>query len=83
MRYLSGTLAELAHGKFVLLSGPRQVGKTTLAQAWAASQAPQAAAMQAMPALSSALPRPRRLPPWVTWVSWDLTPSVAGRITRP
>lgn len=42
MRYLSGTLAELAHGKFVLLSGPRQVGKTTLAQAWAASQAPQA-----------------------------------------
>ncbi len=38
MRYLSEPLAELAHGKFVLLSGPRQVGKTTLAKAWAAEQ---------------------------------------------
>jgi hypothetical protein len=38
MRYLSEPLADLAHGTFVLLSGPRQVGKTTLAKAWAAGQ---------------------------------------------
>jgi uncharacterized protein len=33
-RYLSQPLARLAEAKFVLLSGPRQVGKTTLAQTW-------------------------------------------------
>ena len=34
MRYLSETLAKFANHKFVLLSGPRQVGKTTVAQEW-------------------------------------------------
>jgi predicted AAA+ superfamily ATPase len=34
-RYLSEPLKVFARDKFVLLSGPRQVGKTTLAQAWA------------------------------------------------
>jgi len=33
-RYLAGALEQLAREKFVLLSGPRQVGKTTLARAW-------------------------------------------------
>jgi predicted AAA+ superfamily ATPase len=31
-RYLSEPLRRFAAAKFVLLSGPRQVGKTTLAQ---------------------------------------------------
>lgn len=34
MRYLSETLATLAESKVVLLSGARQVGKTTLAESW-------------------------------------------------
>lgn len=34
MRYLSQTLKQFASEKFVLLSGPRQVGKTTLALSW-------------------------------------------------
>jgi hypothetical protein len=37
-RSLASPLAEFAHEKFVLLSGPRQVGKTTLARAWAGEQ---------------------------------------------
>jgi predicted AAA+ superfamily ATPase len=39
MRYLSATLADFAQEKLVLLSGPRQVGKTTLARDWASAQA--------------------------------------------
>lgn len=35
-RYLAPTLAALAEEVFVLLSGPRQVGKTTMARAWLA-----------------------------------------------
>jgi predicted AAA+ superfamily ATPase len=38
-RSLASPLAEFAREKFVLLSGPRQVGKTTLARAWAGEQA--------------------------------------------
>ena len=34
MRYLDKVLEQFADDKFVLLSGPRQVGKTTLAQDW-------------------------------------------------
>ena len=34
MRYIYQQLNEFASTKFVLLSGPRQVGKTTLAKAW-------------------------------------------------
>lgn len=34
MRYLQETLAKFAKHKFVLLSGPRQVGKTTMAKEW-------------------------------------------------
>ena len=34
VRYLSAPLRRMAANKFVLLSGPRQVGKTTLATAW-------------------------------------------------
>lgn len=34
MRYLDQPLADLAQEKSVLVSGPRQVGKTTLAKAW-------------------------------------------------
>lgn len=34
MRYLYGTLSKFAETKFVLLAGPRQVGKTTLAKEW-------------------------------------------------
>ena len=34
MRYIVDSLEELAKEKFVLLSGPRQVGKTTLAKNW-------------------------------------------------
>lgn len=37
-RYLTTTLASLAEEVFVLLSGPRQVGKTTLALEWLAAQ---------------------------------------------
>ncbi len=33
-RYLAGYLQEFAQSKMVLLSGPRQVGKTTLCQEW-------------------------------------------------
>ncbi|HEY3245107.1 MAG TPA: AAA family ATPase [Phycisphaerae bacterium] len=39
MRYLTSILDEFAEQKFVLLSGPRQVGKTTLAKAWCQRQA--------------------------------------------
>jgi len=38
MRYLSEVLAYFAAQKLVLLSGPRQVGKTTLAKEWTAGQ---------------------------------------------
>lgn len=34
MRYLTRTIAEFSARKFVLLAGPRQVGKTTLAKQW-------------------------------------------------
>jgi uncharacterized protein len=34
MRYLSTSVDEFSRDKFLLLSGPRQVGKTTLAQEW-------------------------------------------------
>lgn len=34
MRYLSGVLEQFSGEKFVFLSGPRQVGKTTLAKEW-------------------------------------------------
>jgi predicted AAA+ superfamily ATPase len=34
MRYLHAAVEDLAADKFVLLTGPRQVGKTTLALAW-------------------------------------------------
>ena len=34
MRYISETIAQFSKEKFVLLSGPRQVGKTTLAMEW-------------------------------------------------
>ncbi|MCX6129623.1 MAG: AAA family ATPase [Proteobacteria bacterium] len=34
MRYLSNTIEEFSHSKFVFIAGPRQVGKTTLAKAW-------------------------------------------------
>lgn len=34
MRYLSETISKFAQTKFVLLAGPRQVGKTTVARAW-------------------------------------------------
>jgi uncharacterized protein len=34
MRYCTDLLVELAGSKFVLVSGPRQAGKTTLAKAW-------------------------------------------------
>jgi uncharacterized protein len=34
MRYLLETIRQFAQDKFVLLTGPRQVGKTTLALAW-------------------------------------------------
>ncbi len=34
MRYLSKTLSEFAHEKMVWISGPRQVGKTTLSREW-------------------------------------------------
>lgn len=34
MRYLTEILSQFASEKFVLLSGPRQVGKTTLSQNW-------------------------------------------------
>jgi predicted AAA+ superfamily ATPase len=34
MRYLSKIIEEFSEEKFVLIAGPRQVGKTTLAQAW-------------------------------------------------
>ncbi len=34
MRYLSKITNELSKEKFVLIAGPRQVGKTTLAKAW-------------------------------------------------
>ncbi len=37
MRYLTPTLEQFAAEKFVLVSGPRQVGKTTLAKAWSAA----------------------------------------------
>ena len=37
-RYLSQPLERLAADKFVLLSGPRQVGKTTIALAWLGAQ---------------------------------------------
>ena len=33
-RSIEGALQEFAEQKFVLVSGPRQVGKTTLARAW-------------------------------------------------
>src|SRR6476620_10464481 len=33
-RYLGEILGQFATEKFVLLSGPRQVGKTTLAKSW-------------------------------------------------
>lgn len=38
MRYISETLKEFAEEKIVLLSGPRQVGKTTLAKEWLSKQ---------------------------------------------
>lgn len=38
MRYLSETLATLTESKVVLLSGARQVGKTTLAEIWRAER---------------------------------------------
>ena len=41
MRYLSTALSRFANEKFVLLSGPRQVGKTTLAQEWLGNLGPQ------------------------------------------
>ena len=34
MRYLDKPLTDLVQEKFVLVSGPRQVGKTTWAKAW-------------------------------------------------
>lgn len=37
-RYLAPTLAALAEEVFVLLSGPRQVGKTTMSRAWLAER---------------------------------------------
>ncbi len=38
MRYISPYLAEFTQKKFLLLSGPRQVGKTTVANEWLAAQ---------------------------------------------
>ncbi len=38
MRYVSDTLEKLAEEKFVFLSGPRQVGKTTVVKEWLKKQ---------------------------------------------
>ncbi len=38
MRYCYDLLGDLAEEKFVLVSGPRQAGKTTLAQSWATAK---------------------------------------------
>lgn len=38
MRYVSDITRRFAEEKFVLISGPRQVGKTTLARAWLGSE---------------------------------------------
>ena len=39
MRYLSKTIDKFSEAKFVLIAGPRQVGKTTLAKAWGGTEA--------------------------------------------
>ena len=38
-RYLLPSVGRLAEDTFVLVSGPRQVGKTTLARGWLAGSA--------------------------------------------